>query len=69
MEKIVVPVPNVDRDERIGSVFNHLFNIIYQTEGNDSNAIIWDFSNTTFFHPFFLAPLVIYKQRLSLIHI
>ena len=63
MGKIVVPVPNVDRDERIGSVFNHLFNIIYQTEGNDSNVIIWDFSNTTFFHPFFLAPLVIYKQR------
>lgn len=63
MGNIVVQVPNVDRDERIGSVFNHLFNIIYQTEENDSDVIKWDFIDTTFFHPFFLAPLVIYKQR------
>lgn len=39
----VVVIPNVDRDERIGSVFNHLFRVIYQTEEIDDKDVVWDF--------------------------
>jgi hypothetical protein len=59
----VVVIPNVDRDERIGSVFNHLFRVIYQTEEIDDKDVVWDFKNASFFHPFFLAPLILYKNR------
>jgi len=59
----VVFIPNVDRDERIGSAFNHMFSIIYQTEKIDNKTVVWDFSNAAFFHPFFLAPLILYKNR------
>lgn len=59
----VINIPNVDIDERIGSVFNHLFQIIHQTENSNTNNLYWDLSETSFFHPFFLAPLVIYKHR------
>lgn len=58
-----VNIPNVSRDEKIGSAFNHLFQVINKTESSESNNLIWDFNSTSFFHPFFLAPLVIYKQR------
>ena len=61
MDNVVI-LPKVDRDERIGSVFNHLFRVIYDTE-NYSGDVIWDFGHTTFFHPFFIAPLVIYSQK------
>lgn len=59
----VINIPNVDTDERIGSAFNHLFQVIHQTDNCCRNDLLWDLSNTSFFHPFFLAPLVIYKQR------
>ena len=59
----VVVIPNVDRDERIGSVFNHLFRVIYQTEEIGDKDVVWDFKNASFFHPFFLAPLILYKNR------
>lgn len=58
-----INIPNVPRDERIGSAFNHLFQVINQTENVQSDDLIWNFGGTTFFHPFFLAPLIIYKQR------
>lgn len=29
---IAIKIPNADRDERIGSVFNHLFSVILQNE-------------------------------------
>lgn len=58
----VIKIPNVDRDERIGSAFNHLFQVIFQSENIDEDCLEWDLSDTSFFHPFFLAPLVIYKQ-------
>lgn len=55
---IAIKIPNADRDERIGSVFNHLFSVILQNEiYGEGDNIIWDFSNTSFFHPFFLFPL------------
>lgn len=59
----VINIPNVSRDERIGSAFNHLFQVINFTEECKEECLVWDFSKALFFHPFFLAPLVIYRQR------
>lgn len=59
----VINIPNADRDERIGSVFNHLFSVIFANEQiRDNDVPVWDFSNTSFFHPFFLFPFAIYNQ-------
>lgn len=58
-----IRIPNVNRDERIGSAFNFLFHIINDSENSEEEIIEWDFSDTSFFHPFFLAPLAIYKHR------
>lgn len=59
----VVNIPGVNSDERIGSAFNHLFSVIDQTERIDGDTVIWDFKDASFFHPFFLCPLVLYKKR------
>lgn len=58
-----IQIPNVDRDERIGSAFNYLFQVIQATDNCCEDNLFWDLSNTSCFHPFFLAPLVIYKQK------
>lgn len=63
MDRIVIP--NVERDERIGSVFNHLFNILFTTHTSGEDSIAWNFSNVSFLHPFFLAPLGVLKQSYS----
>jgi len=60
-----VHIPKVDRDERIGSVFNELFRVVNATESAGEEGVVWDFSNASFFHPFFLAPLAIYKCKLE----
>lgn len=51
-------IPEVSRDDRIGSVFNVLFRIIYSCE--NETDIVFDFKGQRFFHPFFIAPLAIY---------
>ncbi len=51
----VINIPNVERDERIGSAFNHLFTLIYKIENADTEKVKWNFKETSFFHPFFLA--------------
>lgn len=56
-------IPNVDKDERIGSSFNHLFQVILGTREIKCDSVIGDFEQCRFLHPFFLAPLVIYKQQ------
>ena len=53
-----IPIPKVTRDDRIGSVFNELFSIIHNTK----NGAVWNFDETKFLHPFFIAPLSIYKD-------
>ncbi len=58
---MVVHIPSVTNDERIGSVFNHLFAVIHQME-NGEGDVCWDFSRTRFLHPFFVAALSIYKE-------
>lgn len=40
----VINIPNADRDERIGSVFNHLFSVIFANEQiRDNDVPVWDF--------------------------
>lgn len=58
---IRIHIPKVDRNERIGSVFNELFKVINATENAKEIPVVWDFRDASFFHPFFLAPLAIYK--------
>jgi anti-sigma regulatory factor (Ser/Thr protein kinase) len=59
----IIRIPQVNREERIGSVFNDLFRVINSTEADNDPKTIWDFGGTSFFHPFFLAPLSIYKNK------
>lgn len=58
--KNIVKIPRADREERIGFVFNYLYKVIGETSSCDGD-VVWDFENTRFFHPFFIAPLSIYK--------
>lgn len=58
-----IRIPNFSPSDRIGSTFNNLFGIICQTEVCASNDVVWDFSEVTYSHPFFLAPLAIYKYN------
>ena len=67
MEKLeTIPIPKVIQDERIGSVFNELFTVINYTESARSESVVWDFSDVTFLHPFFIAPLALYKKNCGL---
>lgn len=62
----VINIPPIGRDQRIGSVFSHVFSIMFQTEQTDyntANEIIWNFKGCTFLHPFFLAALSVLKSR------
>lgn len=61
--KHIISIPRAGRDERIGSVFNHLFNVINANEQLDDKEVVWDFTDSTFYHPFFLFPLAIYKSK------
>lgn len=45
-------------------VFNHLFSVILNHENiADGQEVIWDFSNVTFLHPFFIFPLSIFRKN------
>lgn len=62
----IVYIPPVEKEIRIGSVFNDIFSIIYQTEQTDmSNGryIEWDFSRCGYLHPFYLGILSILKRQ------
>lgn len=62
----IVLIPPIGRDARIGSVFNHIFSIMYQTEQTDTSnggKVVWDFSQCKFLHPFFLGALSILKRQ------
>lgn len=62
MQTTRIIIPNVEEDERIGSSFNHLIRVVEETN-HAHNRVIWDFKEVHFLHPFFLAPLAIYKQQ------
>lgn len=54
-------IPNVAEEVRIGSSFNHMIKVISETEAV-VGKVVWDFRHVQFLHPFFLAPLAIYKN-------
>lgn len=58
-----IRIPTANRDNKIGSVFNYLYKVIGETSTSD-NDIVWNFKGTTFFHPFFIAPLSIYRKEM-----
>ena len=58
--KTIVKIPNVTEEVRIGYSFNHMIKVMAETEA--AGAVQWDFTGVTFLHPFFLAPLAIYKN-------
>jgi len=60
MQPARIHIPNVREDERIGSSFNHLIRVVEETIHAQSK-VIWDFKDVHFLHPFFLAPLAIFK--------
>ena len=60
MEKKVVKIPHIAEELRIGYSFNYLIKVIAETDADE--AVQWDFSDANFLHPFFLAPLAIYKN-------
>lgn len=62
----IIVIPAASREEHIGSVFNHVFSVMFQTEQTDINRagnIVWDFSGCTFLHPFYLAALSVLKFK------
>lgn len=59
----VVHIPRNGEEERIGSAFNNLFSVINSTESCEVDTVEWDFGGISFFHPFFLASLSIYKNK------
>ena len=56
----IVTIPNIAEEVRIGYSFNYLIKVIAETEL--AETVQWDFKNVHFLHPFFLAPLAIYKN-------
>lgn len=60
MEKKIIKIPNIAEEVRIGYSFNYLIKVIAET--NAAEAVQWDFAEANFLHPFFLAPLAIYKN-------
>ena len=64
MQTARIIIPNVQEDERIGSSFNHLIRVVEETS-LAQNRVIWDFKEVRFLHPFFLAPLAVYKHQLE----
>ena len=60
MDKTIVRIPNIAEEIRIGFSFNYLLKVIAETEAAD--AAQWDFAEVSFLHPFFLAPLAIYRN-------
>lgn len=62
----IVPIPPIGREARIGSVFNQIFSIMYQTERTDVSGgrkVLWDFSDCRFLHPFFLGALSMLRRQ------
>jgi hypothetical protein len=57
---VIVKIPNVTEEVRIGYSFNYMIKVMAETEAAD--VVQWDFADVTFLHPFFLAPLSIYKN-------
>ena len=65
MAEAIVTIPPIGRENLIGSVLNHVCQIMYQTENTDvdnGRYVAWDFSRCSFLHPFFLGALSVLKS-------
>ena len=61
-----VIIPNVSEDELIGGSFNHLVQVVEETlQTTSGDTVVWDFREVSFLHPFFLAPLAIFRQQVD----
>jgi len=60
---ILMPPSINDEGDKIGLAFDYLFKIIHETENSENENIYWDFRNSTFLTPFFLLPLMLYKEK------
>lgn len=62
--QVSVRIPNVNLDSRIGSVFNQIFSIMFQTEQTETDGnVVWDFSECRFLHPFFIGAISLLKRQ------
>lgn len=62
MQRVIIP--NVCEDELMGGSFNHLVQVVEQTRQTyRGDTVVWDFREVNFLHPFFLAPLAIFRQQ------
>jgi len=61
MEVTVVKIPNVSQEVRIGYSFNYMIKVIDETK-TAVGDVYWDFTDVSYLHPFFIAPLAIYKN-------
>ena len=50
-KKVIVKIPNVIEEVRIGYSFNYMIKVMAETEAADD--VQWDFADVTFLHPFF----------------
>ena len=49
---VIVKIPNVSEEVRIGYSFNYMIKVMAETEA--AEVVQWDFADVTFLHPFFL---------------
>lgn len=62
--KVVIKIPQVETETRIGAVFNNLFKVIHETEAvNVYDDVVWDFVKIKFFHPFYICGLSLYRNQ------
>ncbi len=60
-EELIIKIPYISNETRIGNSFNYLIKVIEQSNSCDV-SVVWDFEDVVFLHPFFLAPLALYKE-------
>lgn len=58
----IILLPTIPAGSPLGKVFNDYFIISVETEMMDGDAVVWDFSNVTLLHPFFIFLLMLYKS-------
>jgi anti-sigma regulatory factor (Ser/Thr protein kinase) len=63
--EVVLTIPAIGREQRIGSVLNHVCQVMYQMENTNTESnrrIVWDFGKCSFLHPYLLGALSVLKR-------
>lgn len=61
---MIIPIPSINKESRIGKALNIMFHVIDKTEAADySEDVIWDFSKCSFLHPFLIGGLCVYRLK------